>query len=279
MGTMEVCRRRAPQMTPTERREENCFAGGGGMARKPICPTPPPPPPWAPCREGGLGWRCPTCRARAGGGGGPTPTYVAQNDPHVALIILTTHMWGKFFSLKKISRAKICVPARLVATSVLTQNKGPGTEAHFWNPPPPSFAGRPCHPHPRKAIFGPPNGFGPSNNIPWHDWARFCCAKPCHSKSRLFLVFPSPGRSLTCTSVMTCKEPQMCGTVTASGAQCLQHTSAEWYQGIEVPPRDLGCTPPNQPHQKLLPQEKKVKFIKGAQTRRSILGTQIFFGL
>ena len=32
-----------------------------------------------------------------GGGGGPTSTYMAQNDPHVALIILTTHMWGKIF--------------------------------------------------------------------------------------------------------------------------------------------------------------------------------------
>ena len=52
--------------------------------------------------------------------------------------------------MKKIFRAKICVPALLAATSVLTQNKGPGTEAHFWNapPPPPSFAGRPCHPPP-----------------------------------------------------------------------------------------------------------------------------------
>ena len=38
--------------------------------------------------------------------------------------------------MKKFFRAKICVPAPLVATTVLTQNKGPGTEAHFWNPPP-----------------------------------------------------------------------------------------------------------------------------------------------
>ena len=35
---------------------------------------------------------------RGGGGGGPTPTYMAQNDPHGALIILTTHMWGNIFS-------------------------------------------------------------------------------------------------------------------------------------------------------------------------------------
>ena len=49
-----------------ERREENCFVGGGGMARKPICPTPPSPSlvavpgggfgpglPYLPCRGGG----------------------------------------------------------------------------------------------------------------------------------------------------------------------------------------------------------------------------------
>ena len=57
--------------------------------------------------------------------------------------------------MKKIFRAKICVPAPLVATTVLTQNKGPGTEAHFWNPPPPS-PGAHAIPPPRKAIFGPP---------------------------------------------------------------------------------------------------------------------------
>ena len=109
--------------------EENCFAGGGWHG-SPFA-QPPPPPPWSPCREGGLGWRCPTCRDGGGGpkaaprrnmrreervtiqgpvkeqqldgmshrgGGGPTPTYMAQNDPRVALIILTTHMWGTIFS-------------------------------------------------------------------------------------------------------------------------------------------------------------------------------------
>ena len=76
------------------RREENCFAGRGWHG-SPFAQTPAPPP-WSPCREGGLGWRCPTCHA--GGGGGPTPTYMAQNDPRVALIILTTHMRGEIFS-------------------------------------------------------------------------------------------------------------------------------------------------------------------------------------
>ena len=31
------------------------------------------------------------------GGGGATSTYMAQNDPHLVLIILTTHLWGKIF--------------------------------------------------------------------------------------------------------------------------------------------------------------------------------------
>ena len=63
---------------------------------------------------------------------------MAQNDTHIALIILTTQMcggggdyWWKIFF-----RAKICVPAPLAPTSVLTQNKGPDTEPHFSNPPP-----------------------------------------------------------------------------------------------------------------------------------------------
>ena len=59
--------------------------------------------------------------------------------------------------MKKIFRAKICVPVPLVATSVLTQNKGPGTEAHFWNPPPHPSPGAHATPPPHKAIFGPPN--------------------------------------------------------------------------------------------------------------------------
>ena len=65
-----------------------------GMAWKPICPTPPPSLVAVPGRGFGLGLPYLPCR----GGGGPTPTYMAQNDPHVALIILTTHMWGQMFS-------------------------------------------------------------------------------------------------------------------------------------------------------------------------------------
>ena len=68
--------------------------GGGGMARKPICPTPPPS--LVAVLGGKFGLALPYLPCR-GGGGGPTPTYMAQNDPRVALIILTTHMWGKVF--------------------------------------------------------------------------------------------------------------------------------------------------------------------------------------
>ena len=78
-----------------QRRAGRKLLVGGGWHGSPFA-QPPPPPPWSPCREGGVGWGCPTCRA--GGVGGPTPTYMAQNDPHVALIILTTHMWGNIFS-------------------------------------------------------------------------------------------------------------------------------------------------------------------------------------
>ena len=43
---------------------------------------------------GGFGLGLPFLPCR---GGGPTPTSMAQNDPHVALIILTTYMWGNIF--------------------------------------------------------------------------------------------------------------------------------------------------------------------------------------
>ena len=68
---------------------------GGGMAWKPICLTPPSPPSLVAVRGGGFGLGLPYLPCR--GGGVSTPTSTAQNDPHVALIILTTHTWGKFF--------------------------------------------------------------------------------------------------------------------------------------------------------------------------------------
>ena len=65
---------------------------------------------------------------------------MAQNDPHAALNILTAHIWGGGgVGEKRLFRAKICVPVPWAPTSALTQNKGPGAEAHFWNPPPPQL--------------------------------------------------------------------------------------------------------------------------------------------
>ena len=104
------------------------------MTRKPIFPTPPPSLLGRCDGRGGSGRGRPTCRA--GGGGGVNPTSMAQNDTHVALIILTTQMWGgKLLVEKTFSGQIFCVPVPLAPTSVLTQNKGPDTEPHFSNPP------------------------------------------------------------------------------------------------------------------------------------------------
>ena len=63
--------------------------GGGGTS--PLAP-PPPFPAAVPVGGGGCGAGVPylLCQGR----GGSTLTIMAQNDAHVALIILTTHMWG-----------------------------------------------------------------------------------------------------------------------------------------------------------------------------------------
>ena len=77
------------------RREENCFAGGGDGTEAHL---PNPPLPLLGHHAGRGAWAGAALPAVLGGGGGPTPTYMAQNDPRVALIILTTHMWGNIFS-------------------------------------------------------------------------------------------------------------------------------------------------------------------------------------
>ena len=78
---------------------------------------------------------------------------MAQNDTHVALIILTTQMWGGNYWWKKLFRAKFCVHVPSAPTSVLTQNKGPDTEPHFSNPPPPPSAGVHVTPPPPQSKF------------------------------------------------------------------------------------------------------------------------------
>ena len=69
--------------------------GGGGWHGSPFAQ---PPLPLLGRRTGRGVWAGAALPAMTGGGGGATPTYMAQNDPRVALIILTTHMWGKIFS-------------------------------------------------------------------------------------------------------------------------------------------------------------------------------------
>ena len=81
-------------------RKKIALRGGGGDGMEAHLPNPPLP---LLGRRAGRGvWAGAALPAVPGGGGRgggcPTPTYMAQNDPHVALIILTTHLWGKIFS-------------------------------------------------------------------------------------------------------------------------------------------------------------------------------------
>ena len=154
-------------------REENCSAGGGGGDTEAHFPNPPPPSLAAVTGGGGSGRGCPTCRA--GGRGGVNPTSMAQNDTHVALIILTTQMWGGGNDWwKKLFRAKICVPVPLAPTSVLTQNKGPDTEPHFSNTPPlPPSEGVHVTPA-RRAIFRLPS-HGPWRKVMTTTAPTHCC--------------------------------------------------------------------------------------------------------
>ena len=83
---------------------------------------------------------------------------MAQNDPHVALIILTTHMWGKIFFVKRnFSGPKFVFRRLWWQHPSLHKTKGPARKP-ISGTPPPSFAGRPCLPPPPcKAIFGSPS--------------------------------------------------------------------------------------------------------------------------
>ena len=64
--------------------------GGGGVARKPIFPNPLPA---SLAAVTGGGVQGGGARPAVPGGGGSTQ-HMAQNDTHVALIILTAQMWG-----------------------------------------------------------------------------------------------------------------------------------------------------------------------------------------
>ena len=112
--------------------------GGGGHED----PFPNPPPslsagPGGGVRRGG----CPTCRA-GGRGGAAIPKSTAQNDPHVALIILTTRMWGQNSWWKNFSGPK-CVIRRLWRQlPLLHKAKGPPWKPISPTPPPPSVGVR-----------------------------------------------------------------------------------------------------------------------------------------
>ena len=126
------------------------LCGGGGVTRRPIFPNPPPPSLAAVTGGGGSGRGCLTCRA---GGGGVNPTSMAQNDTHVALIILTTQIWGggiiggkNFFGPNFVF---LCLWRQHL---FLHKTKGPTRNPISPTPPPPSsFGGRPCHPPPPPA--------------------------------------------------------------------------------------------------------------------------------
>ena len=62
--------------------------------------TPPPPPPWLTQTLGVGGWGGQPPGSLGGSVG--TPTYIPQNDPHDALIILNLHNWDKKNFQKKL---------------------------------------------------------------------------------------------------------------------------------------------------------------------------------
>ena len=129
-------------------REENCSAGGGGDTEAHF-PNPPPPSLAAVMGGGGSGQGCPTCRAGGGGGGG-NPTSMAQNDTRVALIILTTQMWGaEIIGGKNFFGPKFVFLRLRRQHPFLHKTKGPTRNPISQTPP--SFGGRPCHPPPPPA--------------------------------------------------------------------------------------------------------------------------------
>ena len=131
---------------------------GGGGTRKPIFPTPPPRLLGRRDGRGGSGRGCPTCRA-GGGGGVVNPTSMAQNDTHVALIILTTQIWGggiiggkNFFGPNFVF---LCLWRQ---HPFLHKTKGPTRNPISPTLPPPSAGVHVTPPPPRRAIFRSPRG-------------------------------------------------------------------------------------------------------------------------
>ena len=135
------------------RREENCSARGGGD-------TEPPPPPSLAAVTG---------RGVQGGGARPVvlrgegvnPTSMAQNDTHVALIILTTQMWGGGLLVEKTFSGQNFVFLHLRRQHPFShKTKGPARNPISPTPPPPSTASMSSPPPPRRAIFRSPKHYG-----------------------------------------------------------------------------------------------------------------------
>ena len=112
--------------------------GGGGVTRRPIFPTPRPPSLAAMTGGGGSGRGCPTCRA----GGGVNPTSMAQNDTHVALIILTAQMWGGGLLVENpFSGQNLCSCAFGANIRSYTKQRARHGTPFLQPPPPPPSAG------------------------------------------------------------------------------------------------------------------------------------------
>ena len=144
---------------------------GSRVTRRPISR----PPPLLGCRDGrgGSGRGCQTCRDRGGGGGRVNPTSMAQNDTHVALIILTTPRWGG----DSIGGKNLCEPKFVLLRPrrqhpFLHKTKGPTRNpistpppllrrASMLTPPPPTeqFSGRPISPTPPLGAKGGQNRY------------------------------------------------------------------------------------------------------------------------
>ena len=74
---------------------------------------------------------------------------MAQNDTYIALIILTTQMWGgEIIGGKKIFGPKFVFLRLWRQHPFLHKTKGPTRNPISPTTPPPSFGGRPCHPPP-----------------------------------------------------------------------------------------------------------------------------------
>ena len=73
---------------------------------------------------------------------------MAQNNTHIALIILTTQMWGGELLVEKTFSGQILCSCAFGANirSYTKQRARHGTP--FLQTPPPSFGGRPCQPPP-----------------------------------------------------------------------------------------------------------------------------------